>query len=72
MPLSRNLRSSLMFRKKKNKLGWFLGGAGAATALIVVLLFAGCAALADAVNKGGSNEEKAQAMVAKADNLPQK
>jgi hypothetical protein len=58
--------------QKKNKLGWILGGAGAATALIVVLVFAGCAALADAVKNGGSNEEKAQAMIAKADNLPQK
>ncbi|MDQ0076878.1 hypothetical protein [Arthrobacter oryzae] len=57
--------------QKKNRLGWILGGAGAATALIVVLLFAGCAALADAVKNGGSNEEKAQAMIAKADNLPQ-
>ena len=57
--------------QKKNKLGWILGGAGAATALIVVLLFAGCAAVADAVKNGGSNEEKAQAMIAKADDLPQ-
>ena len=57
--------------QKKNKLGWILGGAGAATVLIVVLLFAGCAAVADAVKNGGSNEEKAQAMIAKADDLPQ-
>jgi hypothetical protein len=56
---------------KKNKLGWILAGAGAATALIVILLFAGCAALADAVKNGGSNEEKAQAMVSKAHDLPQ-
>jgi hypothetical protein len=43
--------------RRKSKLGWILGGAGTATALIVVLLFAGCAALADAVKNGGSNEE---------------
>jgi hypothetical protein len=55
----------------KNRPGWILGGAGVAIALIAVLVFAGCAALAGS-NKGASDAEMAQAMIAKADDLPEK
>ncbi|MDR6507232.1 hypothetical protein [Arthrobacter oryzae] len=51
--------------QKNNRLGRTL--AVAATALIGVLLFAGYAAF----GRGASNEEMAQAMIAKADDLPE-
>ena len=58
--------------QKKSKLGWILGGVGVFVILMGVLLFAGCSALVSEINGGGgSHEEKAKAMVAAADNVPE-
>lgn len=56
---------------KKGGLGWVLGGVGVAAALIIAVLFAGCPSVASLINNGGSHEDKARAMMAKADNLPE-
>lgn len=72
-PPQQQFQSQQPFRppRKKGKLGWVLGGVGVATALIVAVLFAGCASVASLINNGGSHEAKARAMTAKADNLPE-
>ncbi len=54
--------------KKKSKLGWILGGIGI---FVLILLFAGCSALVNAINGGGSHAEKAKAVMAAADNAPE-
>lgn len=58
--------------KRKSRLGWILGGVALAVALLCILVFAGCSALAQEINGGGgSPEEKASAMRARADNVPE-
>jgi hypothetical protein len=54
--------------KKKSKLGWILGGIGI---FVLILLFAGCSALVNSINGGGSHAEKAKAVMAAADNAPE-
>lgn len=57
---------------KNSRFGWILGGVGLSVALLCILVFAGCSALAQEINGGGgSQEEKASAMRARADNVPE-
>jgi hypothetical protein len=58
--------------QKKSTLGWILGGIALAVTLLCVLGFMGCSALAQEINgDGGSQEEKASDMKARADNVPE-
>ncbi|NUT70893.1 hypothetical protein [Pseudarthrobacter sp. C4D7] len=57
--------------QKKGRLGWVLGATAVAVALLCLLGFAGCSALAGAINGGGSPQEKASEMKARADNVPE-
>lgn len=58
--------------KKGSKFWWILGGIVIAVTLLSILGFAGCSALAQEINGGGgSQEEKASAMVARVDNVPE-
>jgi hypothetical protein len=56
---------------KKSKLKWIPGAVGVASVLFVLLLFAGCFAVANGINEGGNHQEKARTMMAMADNLPE-
>ncbi|QOD05842.1 hypothetical protein [Pseudarthrobacter sp. BIM B-2242] len=57
---------------KKSKVGLILGIVGASIVLLCVLAFAGCSALVNELNGGGgSHTEKAAAMMAAADSVPE-
>lgn len=58
--------------QKKSRFGWILGGIALAVTLLCVLGFVGCSALAQEINGGGgSQKEKANELMARADNVPE-
>lgn len=60
-------------QKKKSKTGWIVGGIVLVVALACTLGFTACNALVQGINGGGGSQaEKAAAMMARADKIPQK
>lgn len=61
--------------QRKSKLGWILGTVGAVAVLFLVLVFyfvlAAVSSTVNGINGGGNHEEKAQAMIARADKMPE-
>jgi hypothetical protein len=59
-------------KKNESKFWWILGSIVMAVTLLSILGFAGCSALAQEINGGGgSQQEKAREMMARADNVPE-
>jgi hypothetical protein len=59
-------------KKNGSKFWWILGSIVMAVTLLSILGFAGCSALAQEINGGGGSQaEKASAMVTRVDNVPE-
>lgn len=60
-------------QKRKTKTAWIVGGIAVVVVLACLLGFTACTALVQSINGGGGSQaEKAAAMMARADKVPQK